>query len=755
MVKINLGDDSDDYSDYSSDAGSSTDQETDDEFEYAEAEDAALAECLAACNIRSDGPPQERENSAIGEAEEDELHANFSMAMADPLDHEDEATRARELSNSSSTSTLFEMADATFAPHERTQTRKDPGRSQTAAFRSFLHQQGDLDARIREIYEFMLSRQVNLPIFFSALCGDSPGLRSDPQIAWALRTLLQSEELEDIIAYMHCPSRKHGRGIRTVGGRVTVRRAVIREVNKVVGKEMRSLKPHMRLPTSEVSESALLAVTLEDMVDKVKQTAPTLWSILHAASLTMKQMKRNTMKNPDAQLNTVYLKASGASAKSLDTLNAFGVTMAQKTAYRNIDALARTAKQELQSFLDADHPFFVSYDNLNIGFRTYETRLAKRSTFESGTAATVYVIEDSTVKFPSNPVHQAQILQSFKKPLTAKDIHMLEVSAAPRLREQAIHLVLQFLKDAPDFDFSTYEHDGAEVFAAPEAVYQLPVGSEHTTRQYMLETMKIDESSLQGNEEVLAAIFKQLGLDTDEKRRTFMQDHVIIVVGDQLTIIRIRGVKKNHCADLNSAERHENIQEVFGWFHLQITLEHNLHAQYYGRPGTPGSLSQATTLLHRTGMSSTSVKGPWHHDIQEVLLHMAAARFRDLWTVVGCVEKLSDLRNKSPSELRDIAALIVDNYASTFSLHKHSALPKEEQDDILRQATQWNRDILDYLILDMGIKALHESGSPAGDSELIRGRTRRSVDPRLRVTRFSRISADLGSDFCENIHIVF
>jgi hypothetical protein len=51
-----------------------------------------------------------------------------------------------------------------------------------------------------------------------------------------------------------------------------------------------------------------------------------------------------------------------------------------------------------------------------------------------------------------------------------------------------------------------------------------------------------------------------------------------------------------------------------------------------------------------------------------------------------------------------LATRIVKNYASSVGLMDLEEKPDEERDDVLTQAILWNKDILDYLILDDALK---------------------------------------------------
>lgn len=183
-------------------------------------------------------------------------------------------------------------------------------------------------------------------------------------------------------------------------------------------------------------------------------------------------------------------------------------------------------------------------------------------------------------------------------------------------------------------------------------------------------------------------------------------------VGDQLTTCRIRGLKKLRAWDLNFWDRLEHIFELFGWFHAQIAQEHSLHDQFY-LTSTGMGLKQAFDLLGRKNLGAPSVSGNFHQKLQEGLKHVAEARFRDLWRIVGGVDDLEALRDKKPHELKAIADKILDDYASTAAVQKHLHKPKNKQDHVLLNSILLCCDLLDYLDLDDAMRT--------GDVGRIRG----------------------------------
>lgn len=415
--------------------------------------------------------------------------------------------------------------------------------------------------------------------------------------------------------------------------------------------------------------------------------------------ISMSTFSRSHANSKLPKLLTIYFKSCGLSAKAFDTLHALGITMCQKWAYDGIERLsARVHKALLEDI--AKFPWFGTHDNINIPFRVYEQRLANQSHFDSGTAATILVVKDPTAVRPDNRAFQQQRAIGAKDPITYKDVMQLELMASARTRTRAIYRVLSFLINAPAFAFDTYDHNYHDLFKPPTPVHQLPVSRDQIT-QYMLNTVHIEEASYEGNDRVLKEWWRQLKLDTPEKKKKMGEDNLIVWAGDQLTVSRIRGLHRFRAEDLNSYDRLAFLKEVPGWFHAQIAIEHSLHSQYYGtQPGF--GLVHSFHLLNRKGLHAPSVQGTFHHHIKEALLHITEARFRDIWLVVGKVQKLEDLRNHTPQELYALATSIVDNHASTAALRRMED-KQSRKDELLYQSTQMARDLLDYVHLDDAI----------------------------------------------------
>jgi hypothetical protein len=142
---------------------------------------------------------------------------------------------------------------------------------------------------------------------------------------------------------------------------------------------------------------------------------------------------------------------------------------------------------------------------------------------------------------------------------------------------------------------------------------------------------------------------------------------------------------------------------MFGWFHLQMAYAGSLHKQYFGTTQSRG-LQQAFLLLEKKGLTKPQIKGPFHHDLEEALYHVAEAHIRVDWLELGKVEQLSDLRKQSPEDLLVLAEKIVKQRASSEAMDLLDVKPENQRDEEFRQVIMWNRDMPQYIVLDQAIK---------------------------------------------------
>ncbi len=141
---------------------------------------------------------------------------------------------------------------------------------------------------------------------------------------------------------------------------------------------------------------------------------------------------------------------------------------------------------------------------------------------------------------------------------------------------------------------------------------------------------------------------------------------------------------------------------IFGWFHLQMAFAQSIFKQYLGTDKRSGT-SQGVQSSQTQGFTDhLSIRGPFHQHLEEALYHVAEAHILVDWKAIAKVESLHDLRDKSPEDLRELAERIVQLHGSSDALNTFDE--RGQVDECKRQTIMWNRDVLQYIILDDAIK---------------------------------------------------
>lgn len=298
-----------------------------------------------------------------------------------------------------------------------------------------------------------------------------------------------------------------------------------------------------------------------------------------------------------------------------------------------------------------DSSWFISHDNFNTPFRVFSQRTNNQGEFANGTAATVYVKpnEPKLHKGLSQVLKETR-LEGQKHTLTEQEIFNLAKNSFPVVEHHMVYQVLQFLLESPEFNLQTYHGKDSKLFDPVPPVDQLPVGPEHKTLQYLLGSVGIPEASYEDNARLIIEWLGQLGINTDEAKKRLADESFVVWVGDQLTVDRLRGLYKFRAKDENSFDRLDFVVLAFGWFHLQMAWATSIHKQYLGTPQSRG-LQQAFLLLEKKGLTKPLIKGPFHHDLEEALFHIAEAQLRVDWLEEGKVKTLADLREYSPEQI--------------------------------------------------------------------------------------------------------
>ncbi|KAK7021624.1 hypothetical protein R3P38DRAFT_3541292 [Favolaschia claudopus] len=334
------------------------------------------------------------------------------------------------------------------------------------------------------------------------------------------------------------------------------------------------------------------------------------------------------------------------------------------------------------------YPWLLSYDNVLIAFRVFSQRIDRKTLLGNGTACTVYV-KRSAKRLPSTI---NQMLQEFRKdglnaPLNAFNILEITENSNARRLSHTVHRVLKYRLKSPDVDITFYPHRDDSAIQRPPPVFELECGPEHITLQYLLGTVDIPEAGYDDNARLINEWLHQLGLDaTPELQKKIGLEQVMVWVGDQLTVDRLRNLARFRAEDENSFERLDWLVSPPGWLHICMAFANSIHKQHIGSRTSKGrGLSAAFSALGRKGLEKTKTQGPFFHDLDETLHIIAEAQFRELWLLVGGVSNLADLQK------------IVSEHASSTALAMNRA--KKQVDELKEQSIMFLRDVLPYILL--------------------------------------------------------
>ena len=251
-----------------------------------------------------------------------------------------------------------------------------------------------------------------------------------------------------------------------------------------------------------------------------------------------------------------------------------------------------------------------------------------------------------------------------------------------------------------------YEHASSPLFelAKPQPLKQLEHGPKHKTDWHTLSAVRIDESTIDGNAEVIEEYIEKLLGFNDKTGRAFIRDILIPWLGDCMTIARARTLHEQLSDKENSYDRHEWQVLIIALFHMLMTFAKSLYEQYKCTDTGIGLAQAINKLLNRRHLATMSTKGTFYHHLDELLHHVGIAQFECAWLTVVGVDDLAELRQRRPDELIALAERIRVDLASTRAVFNHDKLPEERQDQYFRQSLHFNRDLLDYYIFDNAIK---------------------------------------------------
>nr|VWO98011.1 Type 1 capsular polysaccharide biosynthesis protein J (CapJ) [Ganoderma boninense] len=577
---------------------------------------------------------------------------------------------------------------------------------------------------VARVVDVIAEESLTVGRFLTALCWGDPGCVVNSKLKNVRSAFMRCPELPKLLLTWWKPPRSpNSHKSRPQGARNVMEAFAKRVVEDLAHEELGQIDPLLRASGDDLSKDDLTKLSLDNLETDMRTRAPTLWTLLENLCKTPTQVKvkaitskrvltimsmlaytRSHFCNRMQRLLGIYFKFKGVTAKGCDTLHALGISMSAKWITNSVEAISSEAMKEVQQLIHT-HASFLSYDNVYMTFRIFSQRIEKNGTQTAGTAATVYVKKDAPLLDATiNRNLQHSRRAGMQDTITSLDIVELAEKSAPDIHRMKVHHVLQVLIESPEFDLSTYAHKTSPVLRPPAPVDELPCGPEHVTLQFMLGTLPTPEATYEDNDKVIAELLEQLGCRSISDFRKLSLEHILFVIGDQLTVERIRGLQFLLCQEWNSHERLDFTVPVFGWLHFVMAFAKSLHKQYFGTNAGMG-LKHAFTLLGRKGLDKRVTQGPFHDNLDRAFYHILEAHLRTCWLQVSGASSLKDLRGQSPEDLKALAEKLVLEHASTDAMTtlKHNS-GAGERDDLRLQTTMFLRDVLLYVVLDRAIK---------------------------------------------------
>jgi hypothetical protein len=398
---------------------------------------------------------------------------------------------------------------------------------------------------------------------------------------------------------------------------------------------------------------------------------------------------------------TVYLRAGGLPALSMDTLSALGISMNQKWSYDVLDQISDAERIHVHTELAKSTVSVVSsHDNVDIMQRVQEQRSDNKDLMTNGTSIVAYIVQEPS---PDNRALQERRLQGGR--LTCTEILELDYRASASIQAYHKWHILNVLFCAEDFDFDTYEDRDSHSIRAPPPVFALDLDKNKQPKQHVIDTILQEEKSHEGNGKVVVHALKKYGfIDNLETCKRLGLKLVLNWIGDQSTVAKVRAIPQFRFAEKNSFARADYLNAISGFLHHQIALLQSIHSQYWMENSHYG-LQAGASKMERKGLRDPSTKGTFHRTLEEMVSHYAESHFRALWLRISGYNTIEELRSKSGNELLTLAGQILDEFASNEAIACLTAVEKDQRDHALIAQDQFLRDYLNYHELDDALRS--------------------------------------------------
>ncbi|KAG8734508.1 hypothetical protein FRC12_018494 [Ceratobasidium sp. 428] len=494
---------------------------------------------------------------------------------------------------------------------------------------------------------------MDLDNFLDAVCYGNKYCRSPQRFRDARRDLRKSPHLTGILDRLHKPPRLASKGKRAPNAAEPLERWASLAMGRIFRRELLEFSEVMQCDIEEiVNEETLKDLTFESILSEVESRCPRLFNalaticegtrqdrqrksdrdvtfcvIMFISALSYQVSQRN---NRVQMFVCIYLKAKSAPKALYALFQHSGLSLSYNWAQMAIktisaDAMARAVDAYMSSAC------VLVFDNLMLSFKVKYQRADKQTATNNGTAMTLIPLPSEATTVLNNGALFREHGQRIQELYIAKKMSFLSTDDLFQPEDMALvnkrlrYNIIASLFRVPGLADSKLLEDRR--LQPPKPIDLLPSGEEHRSKQFMLGTVDLDETTYSGCEAVMMEALKQLNFSSPASLRELAHSRQQPWTGDQLSFDRMDALAAMKQIELNTFDRHSWAHRGPGWLHILMNLA---RATYYVSYGTSTGLLFARDVanLHRSGLKApTKQKGPEYHTLQDALLHILEARY--------------------------------------------------------------------------------------------------------------------------------
>ncbi|KAG9094064.1 hypothetical protein FRC06_011195 [Ceratobasidium sp. 370] len=451
------------------------------------------------------------------------------------------------------------------------------------------------------------------------------------------RSEFRGDHLIPMLRNVRFPPRAETKGPRTKGAAESIDKFALSLTARRLREEMRDFEEDYENIKPE-------ALSQQDCLKSLSFDALEARFVVMIICATAYQLSSHN--NAFQRLLGYYFKAKHVPKTIIDMLSSLNLCM----SYRSVTATLSTLSQSIrQAALEAvqNFPFLIVHDNIRIKKAVRSQRCDNQTMTDNGTAMTVIILPESArpawedpeeIRALNSHIERRRALGTSLR-ITAKDI--FNAQRQERVLEHKLGHIFDILRAIPCLKgAAALSHHRLQRLPS---WHQLKSGPDHVTRQFMLATRPIDESSYSGNLMVIQDIMRQLGFDSGDQLVRLALERIIAWVGDELTISRLRMLKWLRQEEKNAYDRLDPFVPLFGWFHALMCLAFCVFENHRGSIAGLG-LARTVNSLQRLGFSVDMRRTrPDYHTVKECLMHDFESRVRDLWLEETGTKTLEEL----------------------------------------------------------------------------------------------------------------